>query len=102
MKCHKIIPVKFFDWNDEKNKKLKRERNISFEDVLVAISDDKILDILENKNTKRYPNQKVFIVNIAEYAYLVPFVEDKDKYFLKTIIPSRIMTKKYLKGGEKL
>lgn len=93
--------MKYFDWSEGKNKKLKKERNISFEDVLVAIGEDKILNIIENKNKSRYPNQKIFIVNIENYAYLVPFVEDKDKYFLKTIIPSRIMTNKYLKGGGK-
>jgi len=86
--------VKYFDWNEEKNIKLKNERDISFEDVLFAIESDQILDIVEN--TKKYPNQKIFVVNIDNYAYLIPFVEDNDKIFLKTIIPSRKATKKYL------
>ena len=76
-----------------------QERNIRFEDIVVAIVDNGILDIIEHPNKKRYPNQKIYIIEINKYAYLVPFIEDEVKYFLKTIIPSRKMTKKYLKGG---
>ena len=79
--------MKYFDWNSQKNEKLREERDIGFEDCLLAIEEDKILDILEHKNKKRYPNQKIFVLEISGYAYLVPFVEDKDKVFLKTIIP---------------
>jgi len=88
--------VKFLDWNEEKNWKLKTEREISFEDVIVAIESGGLLDIIEHPNPKKYPNQKVLIVNIGNYAYLVPFTENSEKYFLKTIFPSRKMTKKYL------
>ena len=88
--------MKYFDWNSEKNEKIKIERDISFEDVLVAIGEKKILDIVEHKNQKKYPNQKMFIINIGSYAYLVPFIEDERKIFLKTIIPSRKATKKYI------
>jgi len=88
--------MKYFDWNNEKNERLKIEREISFEDVLIAIGEKKILDIIEHKNQKRYPSQKMFIINVNDYAYLVPFVEDKNKIFLKTIIPSRKATKKYI------
>jgi len=88
--------MKYFDWNSQKNEKLREERDIGFEDCLLAIEEDKILDILEHKNKKRYPNQKIFVLEISGYAYLVPFVEDKDKVFLKTIIPSRQATKEYL------
>ena len=88
--------MKFFDWNKEKNELLKIERGISFEAVLLAIESKQILDIIEHPNKKCYPNQKIFIVNINNYAYLVPFVEDKGKIFLKTIIPSRKATKKYI------
>jgi len=95
--------MKYIDWDEEKNKKLKEERGISFEEVLVLIQEEKILEIIDHPNQNRYPNQQIFIVIIDEYAYLVPFVEDKEKYFLKTIIPSRKMTKKYFKkGGENL
>ena len=88
--------MKYVDWNSEKNEKIKIERDISFEDVLVAIGEKKILDIVEHKNQKKYPNQKMFIINIGSYAYLVPCIEDERKIFLKTIIPSRKATKKYI------
>ncbi len=88
--------MKYFDWNQEKNNKLKQERSISFEDILDCINNGLILDIVENKNKKRYSNQRIFVINIREYVYLVPFVEDDEKIFLKTIIPSRKATKKYL------
>ena len=88
--------MKYFDWNSRKNEKLKREREIGFEDVLIAIKEKRILDIVEHKNQKKYPNQKMFIINVDNYAYMVPFVEDTRKIFLKTIIPSRQATKKYI------
>jgi len=88
--------MKYFDWNSRKNEKLKREREIGFEDVLIAIKEKRILDIVEHKNQKKYPDQKVFIIDVDSYAYLVPFVEDERKIFLKTIIPSRQATKKYI------
>ncbi len=90
---------KYFDWDKEKNKRIKEERGISFDNILVSIGEGKVLDIIPHPNHKRYPNQKIYIVAFNEYAYLVPFVEDDEKYFLKTIIPSRKMTKKYLRGG---
>ncbi|MBU4487033.1 MAG: BrnT family toxin [Candidatus Delongbacteria bacterium] len=92
-----------FDWNDEKNQKLKSERDISFEDIVFHIKRDGLLDIIENPNQKRYEGQKIFIVNVEGYIYLVPFLEDNELIFLKTIIPSRKMTKLYLnvKGDNK-
>lgn len=88
--------MKYFDWDNEKNEKLKSERDIGFEDVLMAIEAGNILDILENSNKEKYPNQKVFVIKIEDYVFIVPFVEDEEKVFLKTIIPSRKATKKYL------
>ena len=88
--------MKYIDWNEEKNQFLKRERDISFEEVLLAIENSQILDIVKHPNQKRYQNQKIFIININNYVYLVPFVEDEEKIFLKTIIPSRKATKKYI------
>lgn len=88
--------MKYFDWNDEKNKKLKIERDICFEDIVVVIEEGKILDIIQHTNQQKYLNQKIFIVEINNYAYLIPFTEDKNKIFLKTIIPSRKATKKYI------
>ena len=78
--------MKYFDWNTMKNEKLKTERGIGFEDCLIAIEDGQILDIIEHKNKNKYPNQKIFIINIDSYCYLMPFVEDEDKIFLKTIV----------------
>jgi len=86
----------YFDWNEAKNSKLKNERDVSFEDILSCIEEGKILDIVTNKNNKKYPKQKIFIIAFNQYAYLIPFVEDSEKIFLKTIIPSRKATKKYL------
>lgn len=93
--------MKYFDWNSQKNKRLQDERDISFEQVVIAIDEGDLLEVLEHKNQKKYPDQKVFIIKIEEYAYLVPFVEDEDKIFLKTIIPSRQATKKYIMNKRK-
>lgn len=92
--------MKYFDWNEEKNETLKKTRNISFEEVVLAISNEKILDIVEHHNKEKYANQKMFIVEIRNYAYIVPFVEDDKKYFLKTIFPSREATKEYKDQGD--
>lgn len=86
--------MKYFNWNSEKNKKLIKDRGVSFEICLVKIENKEILDILNSVN---YPNQKIFVLEIDNYVYLVPFVENEDEIFLKTIIPSRKFTKKYLK-----
>lgn len=88
--------MKYFDWNEGKNIQLKAQRDVCFEDVVIAINEDRILDIYRHPNSKKYPGQKVFIVEINQYAYLIPFVEDEQKVFLKTIIPSRRATKHYL------
>ena len=88
--------MKYFDWDFQKDEQLKQERDISFEDILIAIDEGDILDIVEHPNKEKYPSQKVFIVNMNGYAYLVPFVEDKEKIFLKTIIPSRKATRQYI------
>ena len=93
--------MKYFDWDEVKNLILKRERDVSFEEVLTAIDEGGLLDLLEHPDRKKYPHQRIFVVNIGGYAYLVPFVEDEEKVFLKTIIPSRKATKKYLFGGDK-
>jgi len=88
--------MKYLDWSSEKNERLKFEREICFEDVVLAIDNNQILDIIQHKNLKKYPNQKILIVKIENYAFLVPFVEDDTKIFFKTIIPSRQATKKYI------
>ncbi len=93
--------MKYFVWNNEKNRLLKAERNISFEEVIFHIEKQDVLDIVEHPNQGRYKNQKIFIIRINNYAYLVPFVENEKEIFLKTIIPSRKATKQYLKGQDK-
>lgn len=92
--------MKYFDWNEAKNHKLKGERDISFEEIVNAINDGNLLDLLEHPNRRKYGDQKIMVVRIADYAYLVPFIEDEEKIFLKTIIPSRKATKNYLFGKE--
>jgi hypothetical protein len=90
--------VKLFDWNLGKNEELKAQRRISFEDIVFSISRDGLMDILEHPDQQRYPGQRIFIVNVDDYADVVPFIEDEKTIFLKTIIPSRKMTRKYLGG----
>jgi uncharacterized DUF497 family protein len=96
-----IYKVKYIDWNEEKNELLRKEREVCFEDVVIAIGSKGLLDTTSNPNKEKYPDQRVFVVNIKNYAYLVPFVEDSEKVFLKTIIPSRKATKKYIVEGKK-
>ncbi len=90
--------MKLFDWSDEKNQRLKSERDIMFEEIVYHITHNGLLDIIEHPNQEAYPGQRIFIVNVEDYAYLVPFVEDTENFFLKTIIPSRKMTRYYLGG----
>ena len=88
--------MKPFRWNPDKNETLKVERDISFEMIALAIEADGLLDELHHPNTKKYPNQSVLVVAFDDYVYLVPYVEETDHYFLKTVIPSRKATRDYL------
>jgi uncharacterized DUF497 family protein len=92
--------MKYFDWNDEKNEKLKKARGVSFEQVELAIASGDLVDRIRHPNPAKYPNQRVFLVRIEDYIYSVPYVEDDEKIFFKTIIPNSKAIKKYL-GGEK-
>ena len=92
--------MKPFRWSTEKNELLKMARGMSFESVVVALESGGLLDIVDHPNKARYPKQRVLVVALANYAYLVPFVEEADHYFLKTAIPSRKATKVYLNQGE--
>ena len=89
--------TKPYSWNENKNKLLRLERGVSFDDVVKAIESGDLLATEEHPNKEKYGNQKIYIVNIESYVYLVPFVEDEKKIFLKTIYPSRRATKKHLK-----
>jgi len=88
--------VSYYAWNPEKNEELIKERGISFERVIQRIENEQVLDVIKHPNTSNYPNQHMFILEIDNYAYLVPFVENNSEIFLKTIIPSRKATRKYL------
>lgn len=88
--------MKRYEWSPEKNDWLKRERGIGFEDVVFHIEAGDEVDLFEHPNQDRYPGQKISVVLIEGYAYLVPFIESKDAILLKTIIPSRKATKQYL------
>lgn len=92
--------MKYFDWNDDKNEMLKKTRGVSFEQVELAIALGDLIDRLIHPNPEKYPGQKVFLVKIEGYIYSVPYVEDNEKIFLKTIIPNSKATKKYF-GGKK-
>lgn len=92
--------MKPFRWGPEKNDQLQRERGISFEQMVVAVEAGGLLDILAHPNPSKYPNQRVLVVASEGYAYLVPFVEQADHYFLKTVIPSRKATRDYLKQDD--
>jgi uncharacterized DUF497 family protein len=97
-KRHTVVyrpPVKTFRWNQEKNGALKRDRGVSFEEVVLAIDSGGLLDVVEHPNRQRYPNQAVFVVVVAGYVHLVPFVEEPEQIFFKTIIPSRKATREY-------
>ena len=91
--------MKPFRWGVDKNEALKAERGISFESVVVAIESLGLLDVLAHPNPARYLQQRILVVAADNYVYLVPFLEDKNCYFLKTIIPSRKATRDYLKQG---
>ena len=88
--------MNYFAWNPEKNEELIKERGISFERVIQHIENEQVLDVVKHPNTSKYPNQYIFVLEIDNYAYLVPFVENDSEIFLKTIIPSRKATRKYL------
>lgn len=92
--------MKPFRWSPEKNEALKADRGISFERIVVAVESGGLLDILAHPNQAKYPRQRVLVVACDHYAYLVPFVEEEDYFFLKTAIPSRKATRDYLNQGE--
>ncbi|MBA1432535.1 MAG: BrnT family toxin [Epsilonproteobacteria bacterium] len=95
-----MIKNKTIRYSLEKNEILKKQRDVSFEDVILALESGNLLDDIEHPNKEKYPNQNIFIIliEIKNYVYLVPYVEDDTSIFLKTIIPSRQMNKKYNKG----
>lgn len=91
--------MKQIKWDEAKNAWLKKNRAISFEEILENIKNGDFIAKVDHPNPSKYPGQKIFIVEHNSYCYLVPFVENEQEYFLKTIIPSRKATRKYLKKG---
>ena len=97
--CVILKDVVTYNWNKDKNILLKETRGISFEQIVIHIEMGNLIDIIRHPNQVKYVNQKILIVNIKNYIYIVPFVEgkeNKNERFLKTIIKSRQFTKRYL------
>ncbi len=93
--------MKDFAWSKEKNDWLRANRGVSFEDIEFQMRTGYLLDVVLHPNQVKYPRQRVFVVELEGYVFSVPFVESGDTVFLKTIIPSRKMTKRYLRSDEK-
>ncbi len=89
--------MKEIRFSQEKNTKLKSTRRIGFDEVAKIIKKKEILEVIDNPNKKKYQNQKLFLTQIGNSVFVVPFVEEKDYIFLKTVYPSHKYTKKYLK-----
>ena len=89
-----------FDWSEEKSEWLRKSRGISFEEIVVAIEEGGTLDILEHLNPSRYEGQRLYVVPVDNYAWVVSFVDQGDVRFLKTAFPSRKLTKRYPHGSE--
>lgn len=93
------VNVKPFRWSAEKNERLKSEHAVCFEEVVLAIEEGGLMDIVVHPNQRRYPGQVVLVVAYRDYVFLVPSIEESTHYFLKTIIPSRKATRDYLAAG---
>ena len=90
--------MKVFRWENEKNELLKDSRGVCFEQVVVLMAREDILETIEHPNQDKYSGQKIATVRIEDYVYLVPYVQKSDEIFLITIIPSRKATNKYLRS----
>lgn len=90
-----------FEFDPAKNQKLKEERGISFEEIILLIDEGYLIDVVEHSNKEKYPSQQFYVVDVDRYVYLVPFVREGNRIFLKTIYPSRKATKEYLNKKEK-
>ncbi len=86
------------EWSTEKNEWLKAHRDLSFEAIVTAIDNGKLLDMIPHSNPQ-YAHQKIYVLNIEDQVILVPFVENEDKIFLKTAFPSRKASKTYKPKG---
>ena len=89
-----------YEWDPQKNERLKEERNISFEKILFHLARGDVWKIADHPDQETYPGRKIYFVVVEEYIYLVPFVVEEDYIFLKTIIPSRKATRLYKRQEE--
>lgn len=96
-----IRVMKPFRWAPDKNDALKATRAISFEEVVIAIDGGGLVDIVAHPNPSRYPNQRIMVVDVLGYLYLVPYIEERDYLILKTVIPSRKATRTYLRRKDR-
>ncbi len=96
MNILRIFIGKHLEWNEEKSRKLKNERGVSFEDIEEAIENGNVLDYSPHPNQEKYPHQFLLVVEINSYTYGVPCVDDGEKIFFKTVYPSRKAKRKYL------
>lgn len=87
-----------YDWNPDKNERLKEERNISFEEIVFHLSQGDVWKTSDHPNQKDYPGQRIYFVIVEGYIHMVPHVVEEDTIFLKTIIPSRKATRDYNEG----
>lgn len=92
--------MKIYNWNAEKNELLIVDRGASFEEVVFYIENGGLLDEIAHPNSQNHSHQRIFVVALGSYVYLIPYVENEDEIFLKTIIPSRKFTKIYLGDDE--
>lgn len=93
--------MKYYDWDRQKNEELIQQRKICFEEIVFNIEQGNLLDDLNHPNQARYQKQRILLVRVRNYVYLVPYMESEEKIFLKTIIPSRKATKKYLEKEDR-
>jgi len=89
--------MKVFRWNNEKNEWLQQNRGVCFEEVVILMEREDVLEIVDYPNQTKYPGQKIATVRLGDYAYLIPYIQESDEIFLKTIIPSRKATNKYVR-----
>ena len=91
-----------YNWNEDKNELLKKQRGISFEEIVVCINEGKILKVFEHPNKSKYPNQYMYAIEYKNHMYMVPFARDEktQEIFFKTIYPSRTYTRKLLNRGQ--
>ncbi|OIP29158.1 MAG: toxin [Deltaproteobacteria bacterium CG2_30_43_15] len=90
--------MKVFRWDNEKNELLRNNRGVCFEQVVILMERADVLETVGHPNQNKYPGQKIATVMIDDYAYLVPYVQKNDEIFLKTIIPSRKATNKFMRS----